>query len=186
MRSLVDRYGFTALQAAYRVRMILEMIRLLRRDDLKIFKNLRLEALRMEPESFASSAKDWEKFSDEDWSHKLIESEVFAAFQEDDAIGVAALTHHRGAKTSHGATVGMVYVRKQMRGAGHAAALMHEVIAQAKDAGVQQLELTVSGANPAAIRFYVKEGFSEVGRIPAGFIHNGTAVDDVLMVRQNI
>jgi RimJ/RimL family protein N-acetyltransferase len=162
------------------------MIRLLRRDDLKIFKNLRLEALRLEPESFASSAKDWENFSDDEWSHKLVEAEVFAAFKGNDAIGVAALTRHRGAKTSHRATVGMVYVRKQMRGAGHATALMKAVIAQAREAGVQQLELTVSGANPAAIRFYAKEGFSEVGRIPAGFIHNGTAVDDVLMVRQHI
>lgn len=162
------------------------MIRLLRRNDVQIFKNLRLEALRNEPESFASSAEDWEAFSDDEWSRKLFEAAVFAAFKEDNAVGVAALTRHRGAKTSHRATVGMVYVRKEMRGAGHAAALMDAIIVQAKKAGVQQLELTVSGANPAAIRFYIKEGFSEVGRIPAGFIHNGTAVDDVLMVRQNI
>lgn len=42
----------------------------------------------------------------------------------------------------------------------------------------------VSAENPAAIRFYLREGFSEVGRIPAGFLHDGREIDDVMMVRR--
>jgi RimJ/RimL family protein N-acetyltransferase len=46
------------------------------------------------------------------------------------------------------------------------------------------LELAVSAENPAAIRFYLREGFSEVGRIPGGFLHDGREIDDVMMVRR--
>jgi ribosomal protein S18 acetylase RimI-like enzyme len=35
-----------------------------------------------------------------------------------------------------------------------------------------------------AISFYRREGFGETGRIPAGFIHEGREIDDVLMVRR--
>lgn len=42
--------------------------------------------------------------------------------------------------------------------------------------------LTVKAENSPAIRFYQREGFVEVGRIPAGYLDQGREIDDVLMV----
>ncbi|RVP06308.1 hypothetical protein CN083_19340 [Sinorhizobium meliloti] len=41
-----------------------------------------------------------------------------------------------------------------------------------------------SADNPAAIRFYHREGFSVAGRIPSGFLHEGREIDDVIMVKR--
>ncbi|WP_266031467.1 GNAT family N-acetyltransferase [Brucella intermedia] len=42
--------------------------------------------------------------------------------------------------------------------------------------------LTVKAENSPAIRFYQREGFVEVGRIPVGYLDQGREIDDVLMV----
>jgi ribosomal protein S18 acetylase RimI-like enzyme len=78
----------------------------------------------------------------------------------------------------------MVYLRKDFRRSGLAKSLLDMVAKFAWDIGVTQLELTVSVENPVAISFYRREGFGETGRIPAGFIHEGREIDDVLMVRR--
>jgi ribosomal protein S18 acetylase RimI-like enzyme len=85
---------------------------------------------------------------------------------------------------AHRATIIMVYVRKNLRGTGLARTLLGTVADYARDIGILQLELAVSAENPAAIRFYLREGFSEVGRIPGGFRHDGREIDDVMMVRR--
>jgi RimJ/RimL family protein N-acetyltransferase len=54
----------------------------------------------------------------------------------------------------------------------------------ARDIGIVQLELAVSAENAAANRFYRREGFIEVGRIPGGMLYEGRAIDDVIMVRR--
>jgi ribosomal protein S18 acetylase RimI-like enzyme len=42
----------------------------------------------------------------------------------------------------------------------------------------------VSAENDAALRFYRRHGFVEIGRIPSGILDNGREIDDVMMVRQ--
>ncbi|MDE3832791.1 GNAT family N-acetyltransferase [Sinorhizobium meliloti] len=59
---------------------------------------------------------------------------------------------------------------------------MHDVTEHARDHGVLQLELAVNAENSAAMRFYQRHGFVEVGRIPNGFLGNGTKNDELIMV----
>jgi GNAT superfamily N-acetyltransferase len=162
------------------------MIRRIELNDIEIFRDLRLESLRLEPSCFASSAEDWGNFSDNEWKRRITASAVFMAFVESAPSGIIALTRHQGVKVAHRASVGMVYVRAHLRGTGEAARLMNQVFAHARSIGVCQLELTASSANPRAISFYEKKGFSEVGRIPNSFLQDGLSIDDVLMVRQNV
>lgn len=61
-------------------------------------------------------------------------------------------------------------MRKGERGTGIAASLLHDVTEHARDHGVLQLELAVNAENSAAMRFYQRHGFVEVGRIPNGFL----------------
>jgi len=161
----------------------LTTIRRVQADEVEAFRRIRLEALRTEPSSFASSYEDWEGLSDEEWRQRLADP-VFIAFRNSEPVGISGVLRQRPSRMVHRATIVMVYVRQNLRGTGLAATLLGAVTDHARDIGIRQLELTVSAENPAAIRFYHRQGFSEFGRIPGGTLRDGREVDDVLMVRR--
>jgi RimJ/RimL family protein N-acetyltransferase len=109
---------------------------------------------------------------------------VFVAFREDEPVGMMGLMRQRASKMTHRTTLVMVYVREKMRGTGVATRLLNAVIDHAKDAGIVQLELAVNAENPAAIRFYQREKFSQIGIIPGGFMHEGREIDEIMMARR--
>lgn len=151
--------------------------------DLAAFKQIRLEALRLEGENFGSAYEDWEGLSDEEWLRRM-ENPVFLAFRDGEPVGISGLLRERGIKTQHRALVIMVYLRKDVRGLGLAKRLIDTIVDQASRDGIRQLELHVRAANAAAIRFYEREGFTEIGRIPAATIFEGREVDEILMFRR--
>ncbi len=161
-------------------------IRLLGPEDVEIFRRIRLEALRAEPDSFASSAVDWEKLSDDEWRQRITAGAVFVAFRDGDPVGIMGLLRERASKMAHRATVVMVYMRESLRGSGLAKMLLERLIEHARSQGIRQLELSVSAENAKAIGFYSRQDFVKVGRIPGGCIRNGREVDDLIMVRRII
>jgi RimJ/RimL family protein N-acetyltransferase len=160
------------------------MIRLLTPDDVDIFRRVRLEALRVEPASYASSAADWEALPDDEWRRRLTGNPVFAAFDDGEPVGLMGLIRQVSSKMAHRATIVMVYVRADHRGRGVAKDLLHALTDHARTMGIRQLELAVSVENPAAIRFYEREGFAAVGCIPGGFLHDGREIDEIMMARR--
>jgi len=160
------------------------MIRQLGPDDMQVFRQIRLEALRREPANFASSVEDWEVLPDAEWTRRLTANAVFVDFHDGEPVAMMGLMPQAASKMAHRATVIMVYVRKDRRGAGHARALLDAVADYARSAGIRLLELAVSAENPAAIRFYQREGFAQAGRIPGGTIHEGREIDEILMTRR--
>ncbi len=160
------------------------MIRQLGPDDMQVFRQIRLEALRREPANFASSVEDWEVLPDAEWTRRLTANAVFVDFHDGEPVAMMGLMPQAASKMAHRATVIMVYVRKDRRGAGHARALLDAVADYARSAGIRLLELAVSAENPAAIRFYQREGFTQAGRIPGGTIHEGREIDEILMTRR--
>ncbi|WP_064682507.1 GNAT family N-acetyltransferase [Rhizobium bangladeshense] len=158
-------------------------IRLIQADEVESFRRVRLEALRAEPSLFASRYEDWEALSIEEWRNRLSDP-VFVAFQNGEPVGIMGLLRQRSSKMIHRATIIMVYVRAELRGTGLAGTLLETISDHARDIGVRQLELFVSAENPAAIRFYQRQGFSEIGRIPGGVLEEGREIDDVMMARR--
>lgn len=160
------------------------MIRLLTAADVDAFRRLRLEALRAEPASYASSAADWEALADEEWRRRVTGNSVFAAFEDGEPIGLMGLIRQSASKIAHRATIVMVYVRADRRGRGVAKGLLYALTDHARTMGIRQLELAVSVENPAAIRFYEREGFAGIGRIRGGFLHEGREIDEIVMARR--
>jgi ribosomal protein S18 acetylase RimI-like enzyme len=181
--SIAAQVSFAAMDAARRLQERSSMIRHLAPEDFEFFRRIRLEALRAEPAVFASSAEDWEKLPDEEWRRRLTVNAVFVDFIEGEPVAIMGLIRQSASKMAHRATIVMVYVRKDRRGAGHAQALLDALVRHACEAGIRQLELAVSAENPAAIRFYRREGFVEAGRIAGGTIHVGREIDEILMTR---
>lgn len=152
--------------------------------DVAVFQLLRLEALQKAPGSFASSYDDWVALPKEEWIRRMTEDPVFAAFRAEKPVGVMGLLREKPSKMAHRASLIMVYVVEQERGSGAAAKLLAYADRYAGENGISQLELNASAENPAALRFYQREGFVEIGRIPAGVRHEGRDITDVLMMRR--
>ncbi|WP_455873877.1 N-acetyltransferase family protein [Rhizobium yanglingense] len=159
-------------------------IRLLGPEEIEAFRQIRLEALQTEPAAYASTAADWESLTHDEWHHRLTNNAVFVAFHREKPVGMMGLMRQQSSKMAHRATIIMVYVHKSFRGLGAASALLERLTGHAREVGIRQLELAVSAQNPPAIRFYEREGFSQVGRIPGGIIHDGEEIDDVVMARR--
>ena len=158
-------------------------IKLIGADEVEAFRHIRLEALRAEPSSFASRYEDWEILSLQEWRDRLNEP-VFIAFQKGEPVGIMGLFRQRSTKMAHRATVVMVYIRARLRGTGLAVKLLEAISDHARDIGIRQLELFVSAENSVAIRFYQRQGFAEIGRIPGGVLEDGREIDDVMMARR--
>lgn len=156
-------------------------IRLLGPGDVEAFRSIRLEALRNEPAAFASSFEDWARLSDEEWRRRLTDNPVFVAFDGTIPIGIMGLLRQRPSRMIHRATIVMVYVNPAYRGTGLSGHLLDVVFGHARESGVRQLELAASAENPTAIQFYRRRGFSDVGRIPGGYLHEGREIDEILM-----
>ncbi|RWK58123.1 GNAT family N-acetyltransferase [Mesorhizobium sp.] len=159
-------------------------LKLLDPDEFEIFKRIRLEALRAAPEAFASSAAEWENLPDEEWRRRLTNNPVVVSFRGEEPVGIMGLKRQRASKMAHRATVIMVYLRDSERGGGYAVGMLNMLLDHARALGIRQIELAVSAENPAAIRFYQREGFHEIGCIPAGFLHDGREIDEIVMARR--
>ncbi|MER9327142.1 GNAT family protein [Mesorhizobium sp. M0488] len=161
-------------------------LKLLDPDDFEIFKRIRLEALRTVPEAFASSAADWESLPDEEWRRRLTNTPVVVSFQDQEPVGLMGLMRQQAGKMAHRATIVMVYLRGSERGGGHAVAMLNLLLDHARTLHIRQVELAVSAENQAAIRFYLREGFHEIGRIPGALLHEGREIDEIMMARRLI
>lgn len=161
-----------------------ETIRHLAPDDFESFRQIRLEALRLEPASFASRVEDWQGLTDDEWRRRLSANAVFVAFVDGEPVGIMGLMPQSSSKARHRATVIMVYVRQSMRGKGLASKLLSVLAAHASGQGIRQLELTVSATNPNAIALYQRAGFTEFGRIPGGLLQEGEEIDEIMMAKR--
>ena len=150
-------------------------------DDAAAFRALRLEALRRHPEVFAADFTE-EAARPLDWfAERLAANEVFAAAGPDGALlGMAGLMRHGTAKLRHKAVLWGVYVREEARGTGLGPALVGAALAAARGS-VEEVRLTVTAGNEAAIRLYEGFGFRAYGLEERALRVAGRDYDDVLM-----
>lgn len=160
------------------------LIRRLSVDDVDAFRAIRQEALTEVPSAFASTAEDLAKLSDTAIRRMLADTAVFAVLRADAPVALMGVMRHAASKMAHRGILVMVYVRAAERGRQLADSLFAAVMEHARATGLQQLELAVTVENSAALAFYRRVGFAEVGRIPAGLLHEGREIDEILMMRQ--
>lgn len=156
-------------------------VRRLSVDELEAYRSIRLEAVSSEPAAFASTVNDWMGKSDDQWRSKLA-SAVFVAFDQfHRPVGMMELSQRLPSKMRHRGLLAGVYVRKSLRGSGIADKLLDAVSIHANSLGILQLELAVSAANGAAIRFYARHGFTLAGRIAGGLRDDDQTNDEIIM-----
>ena len=148
--------------------------------DAAVYRDVRLEGLRLRPEAFGSTFAE-ESVKPLDWfAGRLDSAAVFGAFEGDTLLGVAGLFVRDSVKEAHKGVLWGMYVRPQARGAGLGRRLVEAVIAHARHC-VEIIELRVVEGNEEARRLYAGLGFVEYGVEKNAMKQNGRYWDEVLM-----
>jgi ribosomal protein S18 acetylase RimI-like enzyme len=151
-------------------------------QDTELFRAIRLESLKKNPESFGSDFASENDKPPEWFAGRLTTSDVFGAFHGEELLGIAGFQVGQTAKRAHKGTLWAVYVRPAKRSAGVARRLVETVIEHAKGR-VEQVNLAVDRRNMHARRLYTSLGFIEYGLEKNALKVGDRYLDDVLMVR---
>ena len=133
------------------------------------------------PEELNFSIEDEEKFIENYARDKG--SIMITAFDGDRLVGNASLSCVMDKKkTRHRATFGIA-IRKSDWGQGLAKKILAELIAFAKQAGYEWLELEVAASNASAVALYKKMGFVVCGERPCSLkLKNREYYDELFMM----
>jgi ribosomal protein S18 acetylase RimI-like enzyme len=143
-------------------------IKRLHASDAEQYWNLRLEALKQNPEAFATSYEEaiQRKNPIERVAGNLEQEEnyTFGAFDQEELVGMVTVLQEQNEKMQHRANIFAMYVTPKMRGEGVGKALLNEVVNQARTIeGIEKLNLSVVASNEKAKRLYSGMGFKVFG-----------------------
>jgi peroxiredoxin/ribosomal protein S18 acetylase RimI-like enzyme len=163
------------------------VIRSLREDDAAAFRELRLRALREDPDAFLSTLEEEQKRATEDFALHLRRNTdgtgVLGAFHGPTLIGVLGFQRHGAVKARHRASLWGMYVAPEARRHGVARALLDDVIDRLSAMGdVEQVELTVVTRDEAARALYLSAGFHVQGLLKRAFKVGRTYFDEESLV----
>lgn len=165
-------------------------IRRLGRADAEPYRAFRLTALRETPSAFTSGYAEEYARPMAATLRRLAEAEggpgaLLGAFDAGGTlVGTAGLTVARRSQERHKGTLYGMAVARGAAGRGTGRALVREVLrTAAADRWLQQVLLTVSEGNEAALRLYTACGFEVWGREPRAVLVDGQAVAKLHMVR---
>ena len=155
-------------------------IRLLVPDDAAVFRDIRLEGLRENPEAFGSTFQAENVRPLTFFAERLAGSDSFGAFRGSELVGIAGLLIGQGQKEAHkGRLVGM-YVRQGARKAGVGRRLVETIIEFARQR-VELIQLSVVRDNDAARLLYERLGFVEWGVEKNALKQDGRYYDELHM-----
>lgn len=164
-------------------------IRTLTAMDAVAYRDLRMQALRTNPEAFATTYEEYLSRSIEQVASQLEPNSdhfTLGAFIEDRSdklVGTATLVRERSSKMRHIANVVAMYVTPDARRQGVGRYLLTEIIRRGRQLdGMDQLRLSVIRDNDAAISLYRSAGFQTVGIEPNALKTPEGSWDEVHMV----
>ncbi len=160
-------------------------IKILEPKDAVIYRDIRLDALKSNPEAFSSSYAEEKEYPLENFENRLSFGHffTFGAFVDDKLSGVVTLIIETKIKTKHRAYIVAMYVNPEMRKSGIGRRLMTEAIQMAKEMKeIKQIYLSVTSSNEPAKNLYKSLGFRTYGIDKNGLRVDGTYYDDELMV----
>lgn len=134
----------------------------------KSYKNLRLKALKEEPQAFGASFDENSKYSDNEWKRRLnnaLEGKnnwLFFAKENDKLFGMIGAYLEKGVEDV--ATLISMFVSKEQRGRGVSRALMEKLLLElSKNNSLKKVKLTVNIIQKPAISLYESFGFKKKG-----------------------
>ena len=142
-------------------------------DDWRVHRDLRLTALRTDPQAFGATYADNAAYDEATWRARLEAVTYWQARDDADRpIGlvglwdvVAELSAPDDVDPAElGPFVIAMFVVPAARGAGVGAALLRTLLAEARARGHRQVWLDVTSTNPYAAALYERLGFRDTGQ----------------------
>ncbi len=150
--------------------------------DVALFRDIRLEALRANPEAFGSTF-DTENAQTLSWFFdRLGTTTVLGAFSDTKLVAMAGFAIQQGQKRAHKGMLWGMYVRPGARGTGVGRRLIEAVLDVARQR-VELIQLTVVRENEQARRLYASLGFLDYGLEKNALKQDGRYYDEVLMAK---
>lgn len=162
-------------------------IRVLDEPDARAYQELRLSALKINPEAFGSTYEREVKFTLETVVERMKPTRdkfVLGAFDDSGSlVGIVAFVRESGLKTAHKGNVFGMYIAPEMRGQGLGKSLILELIRKARGCdGLEQINLAVMSENDIAKKLYNSLGFKVYGVEYNALKYNGHYFDEDFMV----
>jgi ribosomal protein S18 acetylase RimI-like enzyme len=157
-------------------------VRQLADADYEALREIRLEALKLNPDAFSAELEVEEAMPREQWLSRMATAVTLGGFIDDKLMGVVVLGKPASKKIRHTGEIGAMYVRASARGTGLADALIEAAIDRAVN-DVEQLKLTVNAENARAIKFYERHGFRTIGKYPNSLRVGDRNYDELIMFR---
>jgi len=157
-------------------------IRRLSADDAAVYRDIRLEGLRVNPEAFGSTFEVESTKPLTFFAERLASCDVLGAFRGTELVGVAGLLYRQGLKEAHKAYLWGMYVRAAARRFGVGRGLIVALVEIARRR-VELLQLSVVSENVGARRLYESFGFVEYGVEKNALKQDGRCYDEVLMAK---
>ncbi|MBO9131453.1 GNAT family N-acetyltransferase [Bacillus sp. 165] len=162
-------------------------IRLLTRADVESYRDIRLEALKTNPEAFGSSYEEAVTRTVKQLAETFPVTNnnfIVGAFsKEEKLIGTAGFRQEQAMKMKHKGMVWGMYVTPDYRGQGISRLLLQQLIAEAKKLqDLEQINLVVVTINDAAKVLYERLGFEHFGTEKRALRVNDKYYDEDYMV----
>jgi RimJ/RimL family protein N-acetyltransferase len=157
-------------------------IRRLETSEAALYRDIRLEALKRNPEAFASTFEK-ENAQPLSWFEAVIgRADIFGAFLDGALVGVAGFAAPEGSKQAHKGLLWGMYVRAAARNMDLGKRLVAAVLDHAHGR-VEMVQLSVVNDNKAACRLYGAMGFVAYGYEKRALKQDGRYYDELLMVK---
>jgi ribosomal protein S18 acetylase RimI-like enzyme len=163
-------------------------IMLLPEERWQEFKEIRMEALRLEPVAFAEQFIVQADKPDSDWKRRLVREYParLKLFMEIDGKLVGTIGSFCEKEDPHTATIIMVYVRPEFRGRGYGKLMFLDILERlSKLPEINKLKLSVAASQIPAYEMYKSLGFKEVGRQKDEITVDGIKYDNISMAKPN-
>ena len=161
-------------------------IRMLKEIDAQIYQEVRLNALKTDPEAFGSTYEREVEFSLEQVASRIAPTKdrfVLGALRNGELVGIVTFVRESGLKIYHKGNIFGMYVKPDYRGNAIGKALLTELIEQVKKCeGLEQINLAVVTANHSAKKLYKSLGFEVYGTERNALKFAGNYLDEDLMV----
>ena len=143
-------------------------IRVLTEPDAATYWELRLRALKEDPDPFGTTYEEAAARPLSQTTERLRnttpESFILGAFDGDTLVGIVAFGRDDGRKSRHKGNIWSMYTAPEVRGRGLGRALLLEAIARARSlSGLEQINLSVTSDNVSALNLYRSAGFEVYG-----------------------
>ncbi|OPG15466.1 GNAT family N-acetyltransferase [Ferroacidibacillus organovorans] len=163
-------------------------IRLLVDGDAEMYREVRLRALKNDPDSFGSTYEQEATRPLGNFIERIRHTRdqfTLGCFDDSDTlVGIVNFVRENRLKTAHKGNIYGMYIEPQLRGRGVGKALLLALIERATKEceGLEQIHLTVVSNNESAKRLYTTLGFEVYGVEPHALKFDGHYFDEDLMV----